>query len=124
MKSNVRTLMNSRNRPLHRITQNYRYDPKLGQERNFAMKKPMKRRIKTHLEKSVDTEHSILTNTAIVRLPKMPFGKHNAYNSLGKIKDNHILPLTDRRLNTSSDKDFTSLQKKIGKINKIKRRGA
>ena len=71
----------------------------------------------------MDRSHAIMPNTAIVRLPKMPFGKHNAYNSLGKIKDEHILSLTDRRLHAASDKDFSTLTKKIAKINKIKRKG-
>lgn len=58
------------------------------------------------------SEHKISTNTLILKLPKMPFGKHKDYNQDGNFVIDHFLN-TSERLNSTQASDLNEITKKF-----------
>ncbi|OMJ87146.1 hypothetical protein SteCoe_11222 [Stentor coeruleus] len=60
----------------------------------------------------LQSEHKINSNNCILKLPKMPFGKHNTYNEDEHFVMRHFLN-TDRDINKMQSEDLNEINKKF-----------
>ena len=65
-----------------------------------------------YLSMILKSEHKVNSNTCIVKLPKMPFGKHKDYNEEPKFVINHFIDLK-RKVHDSQADDLNEITKKF-----------
>lgn len=66
----------------------------------------------SYLSLILKSEHKVDTDTCIVKLPKMPYGKHKNYNDEPKFVANHFIN-TNRIIDVKQAEDFKEISRKF-----------
>jgi hypothetical protein len=108
-------------KPLGKRVQEVKFERSLAEDEVIGPIIRRRRRNLSPLELSMKYDHPLVGNgEAIVRLPKLPFGRHQNYNDEDQFSSRHFLK--PNKSLSPTDRDYQTLVKKKSYLEKVKKR--